>query len=872
MRNLTARMALVGAVLLAGTAQGALAKAPTVTSLDQGWQARIDPADADTVKAHPKEARWFKAIVPGSIQRTLVEDKRVPDPFLKTNEAAIQWAGLTAWDMRRTLEVTPAMLERGHLDLVFDGLDTFASVSVNGTEVLKADNAHRVWRVDVKRYLHAGSNEIAVHFASPIKTLQPMVLAEAHPLPGEYDSAFGDEPKGKQTSPYIRKPKYDYGWDWGPRIVNIGIWRPVRLEAWDEARVDGLEVAQTGLNDAQAQLTAKVKLEAGAVGAVTLRIAAVDPDGKALAPVERTVTLGAGSNSIEVPLTIDKPRRWWPAGYGDQPLYKVSAEIVGGADAGESTRIARTVGLRTVSLIRDGGAMGFRVNGVPVFAKGANLIPFDMFRSRVTDATMTSLLEDAKAVNMNMIRIWGGGSYLEDGFYEAADKLGLMIWQDFMFGGSVTPPDAEFRASVAQEAAEQVSRIGTHPSVVIWAGGNEVLSGWENWSDRKAFKKAVGPDEQERIGAGMAVLFDRVLREAVSEHSPGTPYWPGSPSNDYDGPTDTDAAGDRHFWDVWSGSKPVENYTLTCPRFMSEYGFQSMPVMATIREFAGEGALTPESPVMKAHQKFLAGEGNARLEFYRDARLREAKDFADFVYLTQVNQMEAISIAARHHRGCEPVTMGSLYWQINDVWPSVSWASVDHSGRWKLLHYAARRFFAPQIVTAEHKDGVTAVTLVSDAVKPIEARWTLTGYAMDGTKLGEVGDALTLAPTTATPGAKVADASVFGTAPAASSYAVASLVINGETVSRLIVERGVPKDMAYPDPMLAAEWSGKTVTLTAKNLARAVMLDFGALDAQASDNGFDLLPGESRTIEITSKASAAALKKALTLRTLAGEK
>ncbi|WP_456152710.1 glycoside hydrolase family 2 protein [Novosphingobium organovorum] len=567
-------------------------------------------------------------------------------------------------------------------------------------------------------------------------------------------------------------------------------------------------------------------------------------------------------------MTIAKPQRWWPAGYGAQPLYALDASIARGLGAGDEE--GRTVGLRTVELIREGGAMGFKVNGVPIFAKGANLIPFDMFRSRVSASAMRTILEDARAVNMNMIRVWGGGSYLEDSFYEDADRLGLMVWQDFMFGGAVTPPDAAYRENVRIEADQQLARLGSHPSIVLWAGGNEVLSGWENWSDRKAFKRAVGPDEQERIGVGMAVLFDRVLRDAVLRHSPGTPYWPGSPSNDYEGPTDTDAAGDRHFWDVWSGSKPIVNYTHSCPRFMSEYGFQAMPAMATIREFAGDGALTPDSPVMKAHQKFLAGEGNARLQFYLDARLRPAKDFADFVYLTQVNQMEAIALAARHHRACEPVTMGSLYWQINDVWPSISWASIDHSGRWKLLHYAARRFFAPQIVTAERGDNETRVTLVSDATKPVAARWTLTGYAMDGTKLGSAGGDVTLAATTASAPHVVRDATVFGSAPLTASYAVATLSIGEAIVSRQIVERAEPKDMAYPAPGIRLAWDGNTVTLTATRLARAVMLDFGELDAHPSDNGFDLLPGESRRITVTAKADGSALAKALVVRTLAG--
>ncbi|MGK6320468.1 beta-mannosidase [Sphingomonas sp. DT-204] len=830
-------------------------------SLDGAWEARIDPADAEAAKAHPRETTWFPAKVPGSVQQDLIAARRVPDPFKGINEAPIQWAGLTSWQFRRTIEVTPAMLARDHVELVFDGLDTFATVSVNGQVLLKADNAHRRWRVDAKAALKPGRNELVVTIASPIRTLQPMVLAEPDPLPGEYDSAFGDEPKGKQTSPYIRKPKYHYSWDWGPRLVNVGVWRAVKLEAWDEARIEALTIEQEALNDAEARLVARYRIVAGRDATVTLDTRVIAPDGTSQS-VTRTVKVAAGDNEVSVPLSVAAPQRWWPVGYGAQPLYKVAGAL------GEDDRVEHRIGLRTVELIRKDGSFGFRINGVPIFAKGANLIPFDNFPSRVTTAQMRDILQSARDANMNMLRVWGGGYYLDDAFYAMADELGVMVWQDFMFGGSITPPDAKFRDNVRIEAEQQVERLQAHPSIVLWAGNNEVLSGWENWSDRKAFKRRVGADEQERIGVGMAVLFDRVLRGAVLTRSPGTPYWPGSPSTDYEGPTDTDKDGDRHFWDVWSGSKPVERYLDSCPRFMSEYGFQAMPDLSTIREFAGNGPLTLDSPVLKAHQKFLAGEGNARLQLYLDQRLRPAKDFADLVYLTQVNQMQAIDMAARHHRGCRPVTMGSLYWQINDTWPAISWSSIDYYGRWKLLHYAARRFFAPQAVVAEHRDGKTRIALVSDATAPVRARWQVRAFDMAGKPLGERGGDVTLDPLSAKDVANLTDTELFAGADPKASYAVAELQVDGRSVSRTIVERAVPKDMAYPAPGLTARWDGKRVTITAKALARAVMLDFGALAAQPSDDGLDLLPGESVTIDVRSKAPAAALKRALTLRTL----
>jgi len=843
----------------------ALAAPKTSIPLDRNWQVRIDPEDAEAVRQQPRAAGWLPATVPGSVQQDLIAAGIVPDPFTGLNERTIQWAGLTGWEYRTVVDVTPAMLARDHLDLVFEGLDTFATVSVNGTPLLSADNAHRRWRADAKPLLRAGRNEVTVRLASPIRTLQPMVLAEKHPLPGEYDSAFGDEPKGKQTSPYIRKPKYQYGWDWAPRIVTIGLWKPARIEAWDDARIDTLRIEQEAVNDAEGRLLTRATVVGDQAGRMKVRVDITGPDGKRQRVI-RDVMIAAGANAVVVPMAIARPQRWQPVSYGAQPLYTVTATLI--EDGRDSDSATRRTGLRTVELFRKDGSFGLKVNGIEIFAKGANLIPFDMFPARVTAGQQRQVLESAVAANMNMVRVWGGGYYPDDAFYDIADELGLMVWQDFMFGGAITPPNARFRHNVAAEAEEQVTRLQAHPSLVIWAGNNEVQSGWQNWGDRIAFKKAVGPDEQERIGTNMAVLFDRVLREAVTRNDNDVPYWPGSPSTDYEGPIDTPKDGDRHFWDVWSGSKPIERYTDDCSRFMSEYGFQAMPGLPTVASFAKPEDFAPDSAVMKAHQKFLSGEGNERLRFYLDQYQRKPRDFADFVYLTQVMQAQAIELAARHHRACRPVTLGSLYWQLNDTWPAISWASIDWFGRWKLLHYAARRFFAPQIIVAERKGGATRIALVSDATRPMPVQWRVRVFDMAGRQLTERGGAATLAPLSAAEVAMLDDASLFGTAMPSESYAVAELLSNGRLLSRTILERLVPKEMAYPAPGLSVSWRGKTLTLTAHNLARAVYIGFGTVPAQPSDNGFDMLPGERVTVTIDSGADQATLARALTLSTL----
>jgi beta-mannosidase len=858
-------------MLLAAVAATPAWSAPrTSVVLDSGWSMRIDPADTAAAKAHPKAARWLRATVPGSAQTDLMAAKIVPDPYKGLNEAKIQWVGLTDWQYRTTLKMTSEQLARDHVDLVFDGLDTFAEVRLNGTKLLAADNAHRRWRVPVKAVLKPGQNDLLVTFRSPIRTLQPMVLKAKNPLPGEYDSVFGDEPMGKQTSPYIRKPKYQYGWDWGPRIVTQGIWRLARIEAWDDARIEAFRVTQEALTRTEARLSAELDVVAGAERPVTVQVAVTGPDGQ-VTQAARTVTVAAGASHVAVPVSIANPQRWFPAGYGAQPLYTVKATLTDGSATIDTAQ--RRTGLRTVELRREKDAQGrgfaFVVNGIPVFAKGANLIPFDMFPARVPESQIRTVMAGARDANMNMIRVWGGGYYLDDAFYDIADQMGLMVWQDFMFGGAVTPPDRDFRETVRIEAEEQVDRLQAHPSIVLWAGNNEVLSGWANWSDRIAYKKAVGADEQERIGVGMAVIFDRVLRDAAERRDPDAVYWPGSPSSNYEDKPDIDGDGDRHYWDVWGGKKPVEAYLDSCPRFMSEYGLQSMPEMKTIRSFATDADFSPTSPVMKAHQKFLKGEGNDRLLFYIREKYREPRDFAEFVYLSQVMQAEGIELAALHHRACRPVAMGSLFWQINDVWPGASWASIDYYGRWKALQFRARHFYAPLAIAAERKDGATKISLISDATTPTQAVWRVRTLDVDGKGLATTETPATLAPLSATAVATLPDAALFAGGDPARTIAVAELLVEGRVTSRALVS-AAPKTMTLPDPGLTAKWAGDRLTLTASKLARAVWIDFGKLEATPSDNAFDLLPGESITVTVASKESGAALRRALTVRTLAG--
>ena len=864
-------VALVLMLLALGTAS-----AQTVQSLDSGWRFRLVDGDHEA-KTHAEATHWHNATVPGMVQSDLLAAKLLADPYFRDNEASAQWAGLSDWRYQTSFTVDSTTLARDHVELVFDGLDTFADVYLNGTQLRATDNMFRRWRIPAKAALHEGKNTLEVRLYSPIKRLQPWLLKQPYALPGEFDSAFGDEPKGKQTANYVRKANYQYGWDWGPRLVTEGIWQPVHLDSWNGPRVDDFHIDQKYVASDAAQVEAQFDIQTDASKVLHISVDAVGPDGQSAARVERDVTIDPGSNVVNMPLRIVNPKRWYPAGYGAQDMYTFKADI---RDSdGDIYGAQRATGLRTVALRRERDAWGksfaFVINGIPVFAKGADMIPFDSIPTRVSDAQMRDVLQSAHDANMNMVRVWGGGYYLPDQFYEMADRLGIMIWQDFMFGGAIPPHDVAFTGNTRQEAIEQVKRLRDHPGIVLWCGNNEVQTGWESWSDREAFKQTILPDERDRLVIGMVNLFGNVLRDVVTRYDSDVPYWASSPSTDYDGPANVLDDGDYHYWDVWSGeAKPVAEYLDITPRFQSEYGLQSFPVMRTIRAFADQGDLQPESPVMRAHQKYDSGNGNKRLLLYISRSYGAPRDFSSFVYLSQVMQADGIQLAAEHLRAARPQSMGSLYWQLNDVWPGASWSSIDYDGRWKALQFHARRFYAPLIVAALRNHGTTSVSLVSDRTTPLAAHWRMRVMDFSGKVLREHAADITLMPLASSAVASYTDAQLLDGADPLTSFAVFELFDGDKAVSHNLVFFDDARNLQLPAPQirsrLEAGPDGYTLTLTADKLARDVWVSFGDLDAEVSDNAFDILPGQSVTLSVKSRVALDRLQSALQVQNLAG--
>ncbi len=843
------------------------------------WAFRLLPGDARGA-AHPGLQQWRPAQVPGAVHTDLLAQGQIPDPYVGAPEAGLQWIGLADWEYRARFDVDAATLARAHAELAFEGLDTFAAVTLNGQPLLKADNSHRTWRARVDGKLRPAGNELRIVLRSPIRTLLPDVQAMPHKIAGNYPSPYGDEPKDAMVGNFVRKPGYHFGWDWGPRYVTAGIWRPVQLESWDGQRLTALAVQTRALDATRADLEIAVEIESAAVGSAAVQIEVLDPDGARVARIDRKALLKAGDNRIAIPVALQQPRRWWPVGQGEQARYTVRATLA--PDTSGATHIEQRTGLRTVELRREvdrngGQGFAFVINGVPIFAKGANVIPFDMFPARVDAARIRRELTAARDANMNMLRNWGGGYYEDDVFFDIADELGLLVWQDFMFGGGMQPGyDPAFRANVVAEARDNVRRLRHHPSVVLWCGNNEEETAWKDWGHGRDLT-AADPAFAAKVWQGYVDLFGNDLRQVVAEEGLGVPYWSSSPSNDLDEKANDSTRGDKHYWQVWGNpALPVTAYLRETPRFMSEYGLQAWPVLRTLDGIIPEAEQQVDSPTVRAHQKFMAGEGNQRLLKYIEEEYGTPRDFPAFVYLSQVMQADGIQLAALHHRASRPYTMGSLYWQLNDVWPGASWSSIDYAGRWKALHFHARRFFADQAVAALRDEGMTRVSLLNDRQQGLQATWRLRVLDLDGTRRGEQRHTVALPPLSALEVGRFADADLLKGADPTRTVAVVELFDGATLLSQQVVYFVPAKALALSpariDAELRADGDGYVLTLRSSTLMRALWVAFDGVDATLDDNALDLVPGETVSIRLRSGADLDTLRDALRFTSLADAK
>ncbi|KMQ59965.1 beta-mannosidase [Chryseobacterium angstadtii] len=645
-----------------------------------------------------QEQKWLPAQIPGTVHLDLINNKIIPDPFKDENEKKGQWIENEEWEYKTDFKVTSKELGNDHIDLVFNGLDTFAEVYLNGKLLVKTDNMFRKWEIPAKDFLKEGDNILQIKFKSAVK--------EGKELAKKVPFTMPESPRS-----FVRKAQYQFGWDWGPRLVTAGIWKDVKLQFWNTAKIRNVQIQQRVLTDALAEVSFNMEVFSDKEGDYSVKL---DQNKE-----NHSFHLKKGINRLSVPYTIKNPRIWQPNGWGKPELYNTGISLYADKGVQEIQNTKVSFGLRNIELVQEKDAAGksfyFKVNGKPLYAKGTNWIPSDSFSPRITKEKYRKLIQDTKEANMNMIRVWGGGIYEDDEFYKACDENGILVWQDFMFAGSFYPADEDFLNNVKEEVKDQVNRLQNHPSIALWCGNNEVDEAIVNWGYQKQFKYS--KNDSLQVWKDYKKLFHELIPNTLKESlTPGKNiYWPSSPSIGW-GHKESLSEGDSHYWGVWWGEQPFEIYNEKVGRFMSEYGFQGMPTLETVKSmFSGTPELHRENPVIKAHEKHARGWDIINEYLKRDYTI--PADLVKYNYASQLLQARGMRIAVEAHRRAKPYNMGTLYWQLNDCWPVVSWSSIDYLGNWKALHYQMRRSFEQQVILAEEKEGNLNLYAINDGIK-----------------------------------------------------------------------------------------------------------------------------------------------------------
>jgi len=616
----------------------------------------------------------IQANVPGTGHTDLLAAELIEYPFFRNNSLDLESLEKNSWVYEKSFRLTPEGLSK-NVDLVFEGLDTYADVYLNDQLILSADNMFRTWRIPMNEYGIPGENQLRVEFTSPLIANKKKAADLGYIFPADNDK------DSLKVSPFTRKAAYHFGWDWAPRILTCGIWKPVYLEIWDEMRINDIYIQQIKLTTDTAFLTAWVEVEGDhSVSSFEIFVNETKSSFNSI----------IGKQTLEIPFQIINPKQWWPNGSGDQYLYTIPLRIEQSGRVIEAQGVK--VGIRTIDLMQEKDSMGtsfyFEVNGIPIFMKGANYVPQDVFLPRVKPIQYRTLLQAAKDANMNMIRVWGGGVYERDLFYDLCDSLGLLVWQDFMFAGTMYPGDQDFTQNVIAEATEQVRRLRNHPCMAIWCGNNEIEVAWNNWGWQE--KYGYTEEISEKLWQDYLILFHEVLPDIVSYESPDIDYVATSPMSNWGTPENFNHSS-MHYWGVWHGRDSLEAYRDNIGRFMVEYGMQSYPEISTIQSFALPEDLDLSSEVIKMRQKSYIGNGEIlrQIERYYES----PKNFEDFIEKSQEVQALAMQIAIEAHMKSEGHCMGSLLWQLNDCYPGPSWSIMDFYGNKKKAYYAVKKGF-----------------------------------------------------------------------------------------------------------------------------------------------------------------------------------
>lgn len=828
-------------------------KPPKTLQLNNDWQF-----------SQTNKNEWHEATVPGSVQRDLIRLNILPDSYFGTNEEKVQWVEDGNWDFKKSFQLTANDLQYNDALLTFEGLDTHTDVYLNGSKLFHTENMFLKYEKSVKDLLREGENNLYIRFYSPINYMMPARLTNGFEYP------VGNDHRDEKMSVYSRKAPYHYGWDWGMRLVQMGIWRPVLLTFYNQSRIEDFFVEQKMVSKNLVKITNHLEVFSLSDNPTEAKIRINYSIGDEKEQTETNFTLSKGINKVSLNMEIQNPKLWMPNGWGEQHLYDFTAEVV--IDNEVIAEKIQCIGLRSIRVVNEEDAEGksfyFEVNGKPMFAKGVNYIPGEIMNTLQDNDYYDRLYENITAANMNMIRVWGGGFYENKKFYELADEKGILIWQDFMFGCTPYPHDDAFLSNVAREAEYNVKLLRNHPSIAIWCGNNEVEESIKYWGFDKIYSKEI----MEGFREGYDKTFRELLPEIVMKLDPQTFYLHGSPDTANWGRKESLNYGDAHYWGVWHGREPFEVLDENVPRFMSEFGFQSFPEMKTIRTFAEPKDFDIDSEVMKTHQK--SGIGNEAIKQYMDMYYNTPSNFEDFVYVGLVMQGEGMKYGLEAHRRNRPFCMGTLYWQLNDSWPVVSWSGIDYYNNWKALHYKARDVFAPIALNVHKNKDMLDFYILSDKLTDMNnLKLTISLIGFTGKKEKNL---QTQVMAKANASEKVHSLSIADFASLAQQENCVVHVSLTDQENKMVAETNYyfnwPNKLNLPKTQIEKSVTyadGEyTVTLLSKNLAKDVFVEIPILGAKFSDNFFDLLPGEKKVIIISSPELNKSTKTDITVKHL----
>jgi beta-mannosidase len=787
---------------------------------------------------------WLPASVPGCVHTDLINNGKIEDPFYRDNERSLQWIEKENWIYKTSFNINDDILGKEKIEMVFEGLDTYAEVFLNDTLILKADNMFRTWTIDVSSTIKT-QNSILIKFTNVFD--ESIHKFESTPYPRK--AFYNNDQAEIKVGLYNRKAQFHFGWDWGPRFVTAGIWRKIKIAAYDHYKLDGVQIIQNNVIEKQADLTAVFEILSEKEQLLDLKIKVEEAD----IEKETVKKVVKGFNKIEIPFSIENPQLWWTNGLGEPYLYEIVLEAEN--ESGNLERKLVRTGIRSLEIMNDadqyGKSLYVKLNGVPVFIKGTNYIPQDNFQSRVTADKYEFLIKSSVEANMNMLRVWGGGIYEEDIFYDLCDQNGILVWQDFIFACAMYPGDEDFLNSVRHEVIDNVRRIRNHASLALYCGNNENEVGWHEWG----WQENLTERQKEQYLQDYKNLFHKTIPNAISEYDTTRYYHPSSPNAGFGGRSLSE--GDAHYWGVWHGKDPFERFEDNVARFMSEYGFQSYPELNAVEKFTLPEDRYATSEVMKSHQRCMKDEGgdkeygNRLIETYMGMYFKKPKDFESYLYLSQILQAYGIEMALNIHRRNMPYCMGTLYWQLNDCWPVASWSSIDYYGNWKALHYKAKQAFEEIVVLPKLNGDSLEVYIVSDKREKFDAELKAESMDFHGNLLDNASYQLSIEELTSKKYAEMAIEDILKGKSKQEALIKFAVIRNGDILAEKIFYLVSPKDLKLLRSEIAADIEGNKVSLISDVLAKDVFLSFPGISGKIfSDNYFDLLPGQEKTITI----------------------